>query len=68
MNMIIKISLILIVLVLLLSFSLLYLNTHPPRYPYEVDPSRYAPDFEAVTIPSGDGTLLDAWLFPEKES
>jgi dipeptidyl aminopeptidase/acylaminoacyl peptidase len=51
------------VLVLIgLSFVLVYANTHPPKYPLHILPSVYGAAYEPVTFSSEDGILLKGWL------
>jgi dipeptidyl aminopeptidase/acylaminoacyl peptidase len=58
MNIIIAIAL----LVIALSFILVYANTHPPKYPHHIPPSVYLADYETVSFASEDGTMLKGWL------
>jgi dipeptidyl aminopeptidase/acylaminoacyl peptidase len=51
-----------IVLVVALSFILVYANTHPPKYPLHIPPSEYRADYETVSFPSEDGITLSGWL------
>ena len=51
-----------IVLAIALSFILVYANTHPPRYPLHIPPSRYQADYEDVSFTTNDGILLKGWL------
>lgn len=44
------------------SFVLVYVNTHPPRYPLHIPPSEYKADYETVTFESNDGVRLSGWL------
>ncbi len=52
----------LILFILALPFILVYVNTHPRRYPLDIPPSRYNAEYEAVEFRSGDGTNLRGWL------
>jgi len=45
-----------------LSFVLVYVNTHPPRYPFHIPPSDYQVPYEAVSFRTGDNILLKGWL------
>lgn len=58
MNIIIAIAL----LVIALSFILVYANTHPLKYSLHVPPSVYHADYETVLFASEDGTTLKGWL------
>src|SRR5574341_731199 len=51
-----------ILLVVALSFILVYANTHPPKYPLYIPPSEYRMDYDAVSFASGDGITLKGWL------
>ncbi len=51
-----------ILLVVALSFILVYANTHPPKYPLYIPPSEYRMDYEAVSFSSGDDITLKGWL------
>lgn len=51
-----------IVLVIALSFILVYANTHPPRYPLHTPPSQYKVDYEDVSFITSDDVLLKGWL------
>lgn len=51
-----------ILLVVLLSFLLVYANTHPQKYSLYVPPSIYAADYEDVVFTSEDGVRLSGWL------
>jgi fermentation-respiration switch protein FrsA (DUF1100 family) len=56
-------------IVLALSFILVYTNTHPPRYPLHIPPSEYRVPYEEVSFTSVDGTLLRGWFIrPERIS
>jgi dipeptidyl aminopeptidase/acylaminoacyl peptidase len=56
-----------VLLVIALSFILVYANTHPPKYPLHIPPSEYRADFEVVSFTSEDGISLKGWLVkPEK--
>jgi len=57
-----------IVLVIALSFILVYTNTHPPRYPLHIPPSRYQADYEDVSFTTNDSTLLKGWLIKPPDS
>jgi dipeptidyl aminopeptidase/acylaminoacyl peptidase len=51
-----------VLLVIALSFILVYANTHPPRYPLNVPPSDHGCPYEQVTFVTEDGLTLAGWL------
>jgi dipeptidyl aminopeptidase/acylaminoacyl peptidase len=51
-----------ILIVVALSFVLVYANTHPPRYPLHIPPSEFKADYEGVSFMTGDGVDLKGWL------
>ncbi len=51
-----------VLLVIALSFILVYANTHPPRYPLNVPPSDYGQPYERVSFVTEDGLTLAGWL------
>ncbi len=51
-----------ILLIIALSFVLVYVNTHPPRYPLHIPPSDYHVPYETVSFTTRDGILLRGWL------
>lgn len=51
-----------ILLIIALSFILVYANTHPPKYPLHIPPSEYKADYEEVSFTSSDGILLKGWI------
>jgi uncharacterized protein len=56
-----------VVLVIALSFILVYSNTHPPRYPLHIPPSHFKAAYEEVSFAAGDGIALKGWLIePDK--
>jgi dipeptidyl aminopeptidase/acylaminoacyl peptidase len=59
---IMNILLSLLILVIALSFILVYANTHPPRYTLHVVPSEYQADYETISFISEDGVPLKGWL------
>src|SRR5512145_2337086 len=50
------------VLVIALSFILVYANTHPPLYPLHIPPSQYKAAYENVSFVASDNVLLKGWL------
>ena len=51
-----------ILIIIALSFILVYANTHPPKYPLSIPPSEYHVDYEDVSFTSSDGITLKGWL------
>jgi dipeptidyl aminopeptidase/acylaminoacyl peptidase len=51
-----------VLLVVALSFVLVYVNTHPPKYPLNIPPSEYRVDYEVVSFTSEDGITLKGWF------
>jgi len=51
-----------VLLVVALSFILVYANTHPPKYPLNIPPSVYKADYEDVSFTSVDNIVLKGWL------
>jgi dipeptidyl aminopeptidase/acylaminoacyl peptidase len=51
-----------VLLVVALSFILVYANTHPPKYPLHIPPSAYQADYEDVSFTSTDGIILKGWF------
>ena len=51
-----------ILLVIALSFVLVYVNTHPPRYSLNIPPSDFRVPYESVSFTTADGILLKGWL------
>ena len=57
-----------VLLVIALSFILVYANTHPPRYPLNVPPSDYGQPYERVSFVTEDGLTLAGWLIKPDRS
>ncbi len=57
-----------VLLVIALSFILVYANTHPPRYPLHVPPSDYQVEYEDVSFITKDGLTLAGWLIKPDRS
>jgi dipeptidyl aminopeptidase/acylaminoacyl peptidase len=51
-----------IVLIIALPFAIVYVNTHPPKYPLHIPPSEFNADCEDVSFTSADGIVLKGWL------
>lgn len=51
-----------VLLIVVLSFILVYANTHPPKYPLRIPPSEYNVDYESVSFRTGDDVILKGWL------
>jgi uncharacterized protein len=54
-------------LVIALSFVLVYANTHPPRYPLHLPPSTYHASYDDVTFETSDGVTIKGWLISPPE-
>ena len=57
-----KIILGLALIIVIFPFILVYINTHPPRYPLHIPPSDYRADYETVSFSSEDGITLKGWF------
>jgi dipeptidyl aminopeptidase/acylaminoacyl peptidase len=57
-----------ILLIIALSFVLVYANTHPPKYPLHLPPSVYKAEYEEVSFTSEDGIVLKGWLVKPAQS
>ena len=57
-----KIILGLTLIIVILPFILVYVNTHPPKYPLHIPPSTYRADYETASFPSEDGITLKGWF------
>ncbi len=64
MNILIGLALVIVIL----PFVLVYVNTHPPRYPLSIPPSTYQADYETVSFSSDDGIVLKGWLVKPSQS
>ena len=51
-----------VLLVVALSFVLVYANTHPPKYSLHIPPYVFKADYEEVSFTSEDGIVLKGWL------
>jgi dipeptidyl aminopeptidase/acylaminoacyl peptidase len=51
-----------VLLIIALSFILVYVNTHPPRYPIHIPPSDFQAPYEAVSFTTVDAILLKGWV------
>ena len=51
-----------LILTVALSLILVYVNTHPQRYPLHIPPSDYSAEYEPVSFATGDGITLKGWL------
>ncbi len=49
-------------IVVLLPLILVYINTHPPKYPLSILPSAFDADYELLTFVTDDGIMLRGWL------
>lgn len=57
-----------ILFVVAISFILVIVNTHPPKYPLHIPPSVYKADYEDVSFSSEDGIELKGWLIKAEHS
>jgi dipeptidyl aminopeptidase/acylaminoacyl peptidase len=57
-----------VLLIIALSFILVYSNTHPPRYRLNVPPSDYGQPYERVSFVTEDGLTLAGWLIKPDRS
>ena len=57
-----------VLLIIALSFILVYSNTHPPRYRLNVPPSDYGQPYERVSFVTEDGLTLSGWLIKPDRS
>jgi alpha-beta hydrolase superfamily lysophospholipase len=46
------------------TLAIAYFSTHPPRKRIRTNPSKFGAEYEAVELPSIDGTALSGWLVP----
>lgn len=51
-----------VLFIVALSFFLVYVNTHPPKYQLHVPPSVYQTEYEDVAFLTTDGVALKGWL------
>ena len=60
------IALLLLLIVVGLSFLLVWSNVHPPRYPLRTSPASYGVPFEEVSFSAQDGMQLKGWYLPAR--
>src|SRR3990170_6706186 len=65
---ILKAVIYLFVIILALSFLIVYLNSHPPRYPLNIPPSSYGLKFESVEFRTPDKIILSGWFIKSVSS
>ncbi len=51
-----------VLIVFSLSFVLVYINVHPPRYRLHIPPSMFNADYENVAFAAKDGVVLKGWF------
>ena len=68
MFLILKAVIYLFVIILALSFLIVYLNSHPPRYPLNIPPSSYGLKFESVEFRTPDKIILSGWFIKSVSS
>lgn len=49
-------------IIVILPLILVYINTHPPKYPLSIPPSAFQADYESLSFASEDGIALQGWL------
>ena len=52
------------IIVSVLSFFIVYANSHPPRYPLSIPPSQFGLKYEDVTFKTADLVDLKGWFIP----
>ena len=62
MFLILKAVIYLLIIILVLSFLIVYSNTHPPKYPLNIPPSSYGLKFESVEFTTPDKIILKGWF------
>jgi len=56
-----SVALLMLLILLGLSFLLVWSNTHPPRYPLRISPANYGIPFEELSFAAPDGIRLRGW-------
>jgi alpha-beta hydrolase superfamily lysophospholipase len=62
MGIILKITFYIFIIFFILSFLLIYSNTHPPRYPLHIPPSNYGLHYENIEFTTPDKIILKGWF------
>lgn len=62
MQVILKLILYTVLIVLSLDIFILYMNSHPPRYPVYIPPSKFGLRYEDVSFEATDGVRLKGWF------
>lgn len=52
----------LVLIVVSLDIFVLYMNSHPPRYPLHIPPSRFGVTFEDAQFDASDGVKIKGWF------
>lgn len=52
----------LVLIVVSLDIFVLYMNSHPPRYPLHIPPSRFSVNFEDTQFDASDGVKIKGWF------
>ena len=65
---ILKIAIYFSIIILALSFVLVYSNTHPTTYPLNIPPSNYGIKFETVEFTTPDKIVLKGWFIKSVSS
>jgi len=63
MQLVLKIALHGIMVVLFLDIFILYMNSHPPRHPLYIPPSKFNLRYEDVSFLSTGGVRLKGWFY-----
>lgn len=51
-----------VLIIVSLDIFILYMNSHPPRYPLHIPPSRFGVTFEDTQFSSSDGVKIKGWF------
>lgn len=64
---ILTICLLAIIVILVIAFALLYLNTHPPRYSLNLNPDQYHLNYHEVWFTNDQGLKLKGWFIKSNQ-
>ncbi len=62
MQIIVKVILYTILVILSLDVFIIYMNSHPPRYPLHILPSKFGANYEDISFETADGIKLRGWF------
>jgi fermentation-respiration switch protein FrsA (DUF1100 family) len=62
MQFVLKLALYTVLIIISLDSFILYMNSHPPKYPLHIPPSKFGLRFEDVSFDSTDGVRLKGWF------